>query len=207
MISLEAAIEALEQGRPIVLPTDTVYGVGVIPSVPGAVEALFQAKRRTEANPLPVLGDGVDSLAAVVRFDDVALEFANRFWPGPLTLVLRRAPGWNHYLGGSECDTVAVRVPKCEIACELLARSGPLAVSSANRSGGEPATTVAEAREALRGFVDVYLDGGTRTGAASTVLSLVGPPTVLREGPIPTAQLSPRGLFRLHSPLEGDPPA
>lgn len=207
MTSLAVALEALEQGHPIVLPTDTVYGVGVIPSVPGAVEALFQAKRRTETNPLPVLGDGVDSLAAVVQFDDVALEFARRFWPGPLTLVLRRAHGWNHYLGGSDRDTVAVRVPKCEIACELLARSGPLAVSSANRSGGEPATTVAEAREALRGFVDVYIDGGTRSGAASTVLSLVGPPTVLREGRIPASQLSPRGSSPLHSPFERDPRA
>ncbi len=171
------------------LPTDTVYGIGVMPAVTGAVKALFHAKRRAESNPLPVLGATAESLGAVGHFDRVAVEFAEGFWPGPLTLVLPRAEGWTYYLGGEDPGTVAVRIPACRIARELLAQSGPLAVSSANRSGGAPATTVAEAREMLGHSVEVYLDGGVRSGAASTVLSLVGAPVVLREGAIPASEL------------------
>ncbi len=182
-------MRALRQGRPIVLPTDTVYGIGVMPGVPGAVEALFRAKSRPTSNPLPVLAASAEALKGVAHFDTVAMKFAQRFWPGPLTLVLRRAEGWTYDLGGKDRATVAVRVPGCGIARELLAQSGPLAVSSANRSGGAPATTVAEARDALKGFVDVYLDGGIRSGAASTVLSLIDAPVILREGDIPASQL------------------
>jgi len=172
-----------------VLPTDTVYGIGVMPAVPGAVEALFRAKSRPASNPLPVLGDGAKALAGVAFFDEMAVELGRRFWPGPLTLVLRRAEGWSHDLGGADRATVAVRVPACGIARELLAQSGPLAVSSANRSGGAPATTVAEARDALGPSVEVFIDGGLRCGAPSTVLSLVGEPVVLREGAIPSSDL------------------
>ncbi len=171
------------------LPTDTVYGIGVMPAVPGAVEALFRAKGRPGSNPVPMLGASAETLAVVAYFNDTATELAQRFWPGPLTLVLRRAEGWSHDLGGTDRATVAVRVPACGIACDLLAQSGPLAVSSANRSGGAPATTVAEAREALGRSVEAYVDGGHRSGAPSTVLSLVGEPVVLREGVLPASDL------------------
>lgn len=186
---MKTALQALRQGHPVVLPTDTVYGIGVMPAIPGAVEALFRAKSRPRSNPLPVLGANAEALAAVACLDQVAMEIAQRFWPGPLTLVLKRAEGWSYDLGGDNRITVAVRVPACGIALELLAQSGPLAVSSANRSGGAPATTVAEARDALKGSVDVYLDGGIRSGAASTVLSLIGAPVILREGDIPASRL------------------
>ncbi len=189
MIALEPALQALREGRPIVLPTDTVYGVGVMPAVPGAVAALFRAKGRSGTNPLPVLGASVEALAGVADFDPVARRLARRFWPGPLTLVLRRAEGWFYDLGGKDRATVGVRVPACGIAREILVQAGPLAVSSANRAGGAPATTVAEAREALGRSIEVYIDGGVKAGAASTVLSLVGPPVVLREGDIPASKL------------------
>ncbi|MBA3630393.1 MAG: threonylcarbamoyl-AMP synthase [Actinobacteria bacterium] len=186
---MRPALQALRRGRPIVLPTDTVYGIGVMPAVPGAVELLFRAKSRPTSNPLPVLGESAEALAGVACLDRAAMELAQRFWPGPLTLVLRRAEGWAHDLGGTDRATVAVRVPSCGIARRLLAQSGPLAVSSANRSGGAPATTVAEARKALGRSVEVYIDGGHRSGAPSTVLSLVGAPVVLREGTIPASDL------------------
>ena len=173
------------------LPTDTVYGIAVMPAVPGAVPALFRAKGRPESNPLPVLAASAEALAGVVDLGQTASELARRYWPGPLTLVLRRAEGWRCDLGGDDPESVAVRVPACEIARELLTRSGPLAVSSANRSGGAPATSVAEAREALGNAVEVYLDGGMRSGAPSTVLSLIGPPVVLRQGAIPASELLP----------------
>lgn len=157
--------------------------------MPHAVAALFRAKGRPESNPLPVLGASAEALAGVVQLDQTASEYARRFWPGPLTLVLRRAEGWCCDLGGDDPTSVAVRVPACEVARELLTQSGPLAVSSANRSGGAPATTVAEARGALGHAVEVYVDAGPRSGKASTVLSLIGDPAVLREGAIPVSEL------------------
>lgn len=186
---MKPALKALRNGRPIVFPTDTVYGIGVMPAVPGAVAALFRAKGRAESNPLPVLGASAEALAGVAQFDQAAYELARRFWPGPLTLVLHRAEGWRIHLGGDNSDSVGVRVPACPIARELLTLSGPLAVSSANRSGGAPATTVAGAREALGRAVEVFIDGGPRSGTASTVLSLIGAPVVLREGDLTAAQL------------------
>ena len=160
-----------------------------MPGVPGAVAALFRAKGRADSNPLPVLGASREALAGVVQFDRTAHDLAQRFWPGPLTLVLRRAEGWRCHLGGADPNSVGVRVPACPIALELLTRSGPLAVSSANRSGDAPATTIAGAREALGRAVEVYIDGGPRPGTASTVLSLTGAPVVLREGDLTAAQL------------------
>ncbi|MGH2820071.1 MAG: L-threonylcarbamoyladenylate synthase, partial [Actinomycetota bacterium] len=108
--------------------------------------------------------------------------------PGPLSLVLPRAPGFDHDLGGSSTRTVAVRVPACEVALELLGRVGPLAVTSANRSGGPPAHTAEEARRDLPG-IEIVLDGGLRAGEVSTVLSLADEPVVLRPGAIPEAAL------------------
>jgi L-threonylcarbamoyladenylate synthase len=98
--------------------------------------------------------------------------------------VLARTPGFTHDLGGGEKDTVGVRVPAYEIALELLGYTGPLAVTSANRSGDEPATTVTAARAALGSEVEVYVDGGVCNGASSTVVSLVSELQILREGPV-----------------------
>jgi L-threonylcarbamoyladenylate synthase len=186
---VEEAVAALRAGALVVIPTDTVYGVAALPRSPGGIAALFAAKGRPESKPVPVLGAGKQDLYSVGALDPRAEALADRFWPGPLTLVIPRAPGFDVDLGGGDQDTVAVRVPASEVARALLAASGPLAVTSANRSGEAPATTVAEARAALGDAVSVFLDGGPCGGEASTVLSAVGEPQVLREGPVTYEQV------------------
>jgi L-threonylcarbamoyladenylate synthase len=186
---LEAALGALDAGQAIVIPTDTVYGVAARPEVPGAVAAIFRAKGRPEEKPLPVLAADQHAAHAVAELDERALALAERFWPGPLTIVLPRAAGFEWDLGGRAEGTVAVRVPAHEVALQLLRASGPLAVTSANLSGHPPATTVAAARAALGTDVSVFLDGGTCDGLPSTVVSLVGKTSVLREGAIPEREV------------------
>jgi tRNA threonylcarbamoyl adenosine modification protein (Sua5/YciO/YrdC/YwlC family) len=181
---LDAALRELRAGRPIVLPTDTVYGIAALPGERGAVDAVFAAKGRPDDKPLPVLGATVRQLESIAWLDASARALARAFWPGPLTLVVPRARGLSWRLGAGAADTVAVRVPRCPIALRVLEQSGPLAVSSANRSGRRPATTAAEARSAFDTAVRVYLDGGRRDGVPSSVVSLIDGPRVLRSGAI-----------------------
>ncbi|MGH2697661.1 MAG: L-threonylcarbamoyladenylate synthase, partial [Actinomycetota bacterium] len=139
---LEAASAALRRGGLVVLPTDTVYGVGALPRSHGGVAAIFAAKSRPMDKPVPVLAATTEDLADVVVFDGRARVVASVLWPGPLTLVLPRRADWPYDLGGDPA-TIAVRVPRNELARTLLELTGPLAVTSANRSGQEPAATVA----------------------------------------------------------------
>jgi L-threonylcarbamoyladenylate synthase len=187
--TLEEAVVALRAGHPIVLPTDTVYGVAASFSAPGAVAAVFTAKGRPTDRPLPVLGADMDALRDVAVFDAYAEALATRFWPGPLTLVLARAPGFDVDLGGGARDSVAVRVPRHGTALELLHQTGPLAVSSANRSDEAAALTVQEAQAALSARVEVFLDGGRLTGRPSTIVSLMGEVTLIREGELAFAEV------------------
>lgn len=164
------------------VPTDTVYGLACLPELPAAVATIFELKGRPDDKPLPVLARDARALEPIAEFDTQAAALAQRFWPGPLTLVLRRAAGFDHDLGGNDTATVAVRVPENEVALALLEAAGPLAVTSANLSGASPATTADEARAIFGDRVPVYLDGGPSRGLPSTVVSLVGGPRVLREG-------------------------
>lgn len=189
MSSLQEALDALAAGRAIVLPTDTVYGVGALPDRPSAVAAIFDAKGRPEEKALPILASDLDALEDVAAFDARALRLAERLWPGPLTLVLPRSEGFTHDLGGTDATTIAVRVPAFQPALDLLSRSGPLAVTSANRSGEPAAATVESARAALGHAIEIFLDGGRVGGAPSTVVSLVGEPVVLREGALTPAEI------------------
>ncbi|MEA2486121.1 MAG: L-threonylcarbamoyladenylate synthase [Actinomycetota bacterium] len=182
MSTIEEAVAALQAGDPIVMPTDTVYGVAGSFRAPGGVAAVFTAKGRPTDRPLPVLGGDIAALRDVAVFHTAAEALAARFWPGPLTLVLARAPGFDVDLGGGAKDSVAVRIPRHDTALELLHRTGPLAVSSANRSDEAPALTVQEAQTALGAVVDVYVDGGRLTGRPSTIVSLLGEVTLIREG-------------------------
>jgi L-threonylcarbamoyladenylate synthase len=186
--SLQAALRELDAGRLVVIPTDTVYGLAARPDDPAAVEAVFAAKGRPVDKPLPILGASPADLEAVATLGDAGRRVAHR-WPGPLTLVVPRARGFDHDLGGRGSQGVAIRVPACEIALELLRSSGPLAVTSANLSGRPPATTVTQARDALGHLVQVFVDGGPRSGRPSTVVSLLAGPELLRAGPIPFEQL------------------
>ncbi len=185
-IDLDAATQAVADGRLVVLPTDTVYGIGADAFSPTAVNALLAAKGRGRDMPVPVLvgsWDTVDGIAHAVSPDARALIEA--FWPGPLSIVLTQVPTLSWDLGDAG-GTVLVRMPLHPVALDLLTRTGPMAVSSANRSGQPPATTVGEARAQLGSSVAVYLDGGpTSAPVPSTIVdcSVVGePPRVLRLG-------------------------
>ena len=188
MSSVEEAVAALGRGQLVVMPTDTVYGVAGRLEV-HAIDALFALKQRSYDKPLPVLGADVDALSEIAQLDGRALALAEKYWPGPLTLVVRRAEGFGLPLGRGGEATVAVRVPAHPLALDLLTASGPVAVTSANRSGEAEAHSVEAAREVLGPIVSVYLDGGSCDGLPSTVLSLVGTPSVLRSGSIPDAEL------------------
>lgn len=189
MSEIERALEELRAGGLVVLPTDTVYGLAALPDVPGAVDSLFRAKGRPEDKPIPILAASLDDVGGIAVTDDRARRLAQRFWPGPLTLVLRRAAGFDVDLGKGDADTVAVRVPAHQVALELLRVAGPLAVTSANRSGEPPATTIDEARAALGAHVQVFLDGGKCDGTPSTIVALAPDFRVLREGALPHDEL------------------
>jgi len=178
------AARMVQRGRLVVLPTDTVYGVGADAFSPDAVERLLAAKGRGRQMPPPVLVSAKTTLDALaVGVPDWARALVDALWPGPLTLVLRQQPSLQWDLGDTR-GTVAVRMPDHEVALELLSRTGPLAVSSANRTGLPAATTADEAEEMLGDAVRVLLDAGPAPGPVpSTIVDCTGPVArLLRRG-------------------------
>ncbi|HET6561254.1 MAG TPA: L-threonylcarbamoyladenylate synthase [Marmoricola sp.] len=193
------ASRMLQRGRLAVLPTDTVYGVAADAFSPESVQRLLDAKGRGRQMPPPVLVSAKTTLEALaIGVPDWARALVEELWPGPLTLVLRQQPSLQWDLGETR-GTVAVRMPDHEVALELLARTGPLAVSSANRSGLPAALTVDEAEEMLGDSVRVYLDGGAAPGPVpSTIVDCTGEQgRLLRQGVLPVERLNevvgPRG--------------
>jgi L-threonylcarbamoyladenylate synthase len=188
---IEEAVAAVGRGELIVVPTDTVYGIGADAFMPEAVAALLAAKGRGRQMPPPVLVGSVRAATALV--EDLGLhgqDLIDEFWPGALTLVCHAARTLSWDLGDTK-GTVAVRMPLHPVALEVLKLTGPMAVSSANRSGAPAATTVAEAEEQLGDSVAVYLDGGPCTGGVpSSIVDLTGPvPRLLRAGAISAERL------------------
>ncbi|ONM46964.1 L-threonylcarbamoyladenylate synthase [Nocardia donostiensis] len=189
---LTAATSALKSGRLVVLPTDTVYGLGADAFDSDAVAALLAAKRRGRDMPVPVLVGSwhtIDGLVFSVR--PQARELIRAFWPGALSLVVQQAPSLAWDLGDTR-GTVMLRMPLHPVALDLLREVGPMAVSSANVSGQPPAKTVTQARDQLGEQVGVYLDGGpARHAVASTIVDLTADqPRILREGAVPTADIA-----------------
>ncbi|TFV50514.1 L-threonylcarbamoyladenylate synthase [Blastococcus sp. TF02A_35] len=188
---LDAAAAAIAASELVLLPTDTVYGVAADAFTPAAVTRLLAAKNRGRGMPVPVLIGEASTLAGLVlQTPEVATRLAQEFWPGGLTLVVEHAPSLAWDLGDAE-GTVAVRLPADDLTRDLLRRTGPLAVSSANRSGRPAATTAQEAEQQLGTHAAVVLDGGPRdSSAASTIVDCTGPtPRVLRVGAIPVDRL------------------
>ena len=189
---LAAAVQAVRRGQLVVLPTDTVYGLGVDAFEPDAVQRLLEAKGRGRDMPPPVLVSSDTTLEALAsEVPGWATGLVDHYWPGPLTIVCRQQSSLRWDLGETR-GTVAVRMPDDEHALELLARTGPLAVSSANNHG-QPAATDADAAEEMLGWgVEVILDGGpSRGAAASTIVDCTGDrPRLLREGAIARAELA-----------------
>ena len=190
-IGLKEAANAVRRGHLVVLPTDTVYGIGADAFTPSAVADLLAAKGRGRDMPVPVLVGSFQVLDALVPgLPAVGRALVEALWPGGLTIVARHTPTLAWDLGEAR-GTVAVRMPADTLALELLTETGPMAVSSANRSGLPPATTCANARAQLGDSVAVYLDGGPTPGAVpSTIVDLTGAtPAVLRRGVIDEARL------------------
>jgi tRNA threonylcarbamoyl adenosine modification protein (Sua5/YciO/YrdC/YwlC family) len=183
---IDAAVTAVLHNELIVLPTDTVYGVGADAFSAFAVDSLRAAKGRDRTMPPPVLVGSISMVEALVdEMSDVARALTEAFWPGALTLVVRHPPHLAWDLGEMR-GTVAVRMPDNEIAQAIITRTGPLAVSSANRTGHPPATTMLDARLQLGASVSVYLDGGPSSAAvASSMIDITGDaPRLLRAGAI-----------------------
>ena len=188
--SLAQAASALKQGALVAFPTDTVYGLGVKYDDSRAVRRLYAVKARPAEKAIPVLvGTPSDAESLAANFPPIARALAQAFWPGPLTLVLERgekvptvvAPG----------ATVAVRMPAHQWLLELLQTVGPLAVSSANRSGQPPKLSAEPVCTVFGECIDLIIDGGAAPGGKPSTIAdcSVHPPAVLREGPVTAAQL------------------
>lgn len=190
--AVEAASLAVQRGELIVLPTDTVYGVGADAFDPAAVRGLLAAKGRGREMPPPVLISAATTLDALaVRVPGYARALVEAFWPGPLTLVCHQQTSLQWDLGDTR-GTVAVRMPDHDVAREILERTGPLAVSSANKTGMPAATDADQAAEMLGDDVAVIVDAGPAPGGeASTIIDVTGTQgRVLRHGALTLAQLN-----------------
>jgi L-threonylcarbamoyladenylate synthase len=189
---LAAAARAVRAGRLVVMPTDTVYGLGCDAFSVPAVRSLLAAKNRGPDMPVPVLVGSWSTVDGLVTgVPSAGRELIEAFWPGGLSLVLPHAPSLAWDLGSTR-GTVMLRMPLHPVALELLRDVGPMAVSSANVSGSPPAASAGEARVQLGDSVAVYLDGGPSGDAvASTIVDLTGAePRVLRVGAVPLAAVA-----------------
>jgi L-threonylcarbamoyladenylate synthase len=189
---IASAVSALKGSRLVVLPTDTVYGIGADAFDGAAVAALLAAKGRGRDMPVPVLVGSWHTIDGLVyAVPPAARELIRAFWPGALSLVVRQAPSLQWDLGDAN-GTVMLRMPLHPVAIELLREVGPMAVSSANVSGRPAAVTAEDARNQLGDLVEVYLEAGpSARQAASTIVDLTSAqPRVLREGPITAAAIA-----------------
>jgi L-threonylcarbamoyladenylate synthase len=176
----------LAEGRPIGVPTDTVYGLAVDPFVPGATDRIFQAKRRPRDVDLPVLvATPEQALDLATAVPAVARTLMDRFWPGALTLVIPRRPDLVADLGDDDA-TIGVRCPNHAVPRALCTKVGPLATTSANLHGEPTSVTAEDVATVFGNLVPVVLDGGPCRGSPSTVVDCTGQePRLLREGRIP----------------------
>ncbi len=183
--AIARALEILQGGGLVAFPTDTVYGLGARVHDARAIQRIFRVKDREQTKAIPVLLAGADEISKVaLSLPSNAEQLAGRFWPGPLTIVVWRKPDLPESLGGDK--TVGLRVPDHRLALELLTVTGPLAVTSANRSGEPSPCTAEDVFTALEGRVELILDGGeTPGGEPSTVVDCTrAVPRILRPGPI-----------------------
>lgn len=197
------ATEAIKRGESVVFPTDTVYGIGCDAFSPSAVAGLLAIKGRGRHMPPPVLVASVTDVERLVEvIPESAKKVMEKFWPGGVTIVFRAHPDVAWDLGDTR-GTVALRMPHNDVALELLAHTGPLAVSSANRSGSPSVKSINEVWDQLGGTVSVYLDGGLVGGrypdnasnpgstiVDASVVSMGGPWRVVRSGVVPPEAIS-----------------
>ena len=200
------AVAAVRRGELIVFPTDTVYGIGAAPHDPTATARLFDAKRRPRDLTLPVLTATLDVAGTLARFDERAERLATALWPGPLTLVLPRAPVSLTWDLGGDAGTIGLRVPSHPLALAVLSAAGAVATTSANRSGAPPAGTCDEVYGVFGDLVAVYLcQEEPLAGTVSTVVDLTQPDArILRAGKVGAARIAQ--LLGGGAPLLDSPP-
>jgi L-threonylcarbamoyladenylate synthase len=184
-VALPHAVDILQNGGLVAFPTDTVYGLAALPSRGEFIECLYTVKGRESSRAIAILISSAEQLSEVsISPNDTARKLANRFWPGPLTLIVPRHPNLPDVL--SPNPTIGVRVPDHELALQLLRLTGPLGVTSANLSGHENTTTAQEVLQQLDGRIHLLIDGGKSPGSVpSTVVDCsTEEPIILRSGPI-----------------------
>jgi L-threonylcarbamoyladenylate synthase len=188
----QPAAECLAAGGLVAFPTETVYGLGADGTNGKAVAGLYAAKGRPCFNPLIAHLPTLEAARRIAVFNETALKLARAFWPGPLTLVLPKAPGCPVAdLATAGLDTVAVRVPAHPTALAILTALGvPIVAPSANRSGHVSPTTAAHVLHDLDGRIDLIVDGGpVHVGVESTIVGCTGAPILLRPGGTPRADI------------------
>jgi L-threonylcarbamoyladenylate synthase len=182
--TLSAAVEIIKAGGVVAFPTDTVYGIGAMANSKKAIDRLYQIKGRSFDKPIPIMIADMDQLSQIVELvPQAAHRLADRFWPGPLTLILPGKTGHPDYVIPK---TVGVRIPKHEFTLALLGRCGPLAVTSANLSGKPEAQSALDVMDQLGGNLELIVNGGDLTGGkASTIVDCSGRhANIIRQGPI-----------------------
>lgn len=196
LAGMRTARQAIGRAALIVIPTDTVYGIAGDAFSASAVKKLLSAKGRDAQSPPPVLIANTDTLAALAAEVPAPVDrLVEEFWPGGLTIVLKANPSLSWHLGETG-GTVALRIPDHPLALELLRETGPLAVSSANKTGEPAARDVEDARRMLGESIAAYLDSGETDGTASTIVDATGVTAdggslrILREGAIPREAIS-----------------
>jgi L-threonylcarbamoyladenylate synthase len=188
---VDEAADAIRAGLPIVLPTDTVYGLCSGPDRPEPVQRMYRLKGREEQQPTALLAADLDQIFdRIPELLDRARSLARALLPGPLTLVLPNPAQRFRWLTGSRPDTIGVRVPELEgEARAIVKRVGAVAATSANLPGGPDPARLDDVPEQIRSGCAALVDGGELGGTPSTVLELTGPePRVLREGALPAAE-------------------
>jgi L-threonylcarbamoyladenylate synthase len=188
--ALQKAVALLRDGHLVAFPTDTVYGVGALAFDQRGIDQLYAVKGRDSLKAIPILiGEPTDLALVTSGLGETARQLAQRFWPGPLTLVVPSHPGLPPNL--SPQPTVGVRMPDHPVALSLLRSTGPMAVTSANLSGAESSVTAQQVFAQLGERIPVILDGGrTPGGLSSTVVDCTGPDLIiLRQGPISLSEL------------------
>jgi len=190
--AIELAADALDAGALVGVPTDTVYALVADVSYAGSADRLFALKQRSRSQELPVIVADVDqALSVAIGVPEAAEHLMDKFWPGPLTIVLPRHPDFVADLGSDDGETVGVRCPDHIVPRLLCEEVGPLAITTANRRGATvPATTAQEVQATFGDSVGVVLDGGTCDGPMATVIDCTGiEPKLLREGAVPWADI------------------
>jgi L-threonylcarbamoyladenylate synthase len=184
-VTIERAVEAIQAGEVIGFPTDTVYGIGADPLNEEAVARLFELKGRPEHKPIGLLLASVEQAGELGDISRNAEALAARYWPGALTLVVTPKVILADWVGGAQRRSVGLRVPDHPVAIEILSRVGPLAVTSANLTGGNESMSDADARAVFGDLVAVYVEGRATGGESSTVVDATGDGlVVLRQGPV-----------------------